>query len=266
MYRKDWSAETSWDEVKARAHGRRRLAATQRDRVAARRLQVRRRLPVLQKDVWTSCPESVIPRVTVGGILCEALTTLAHELGVAVNTIRKDLQTIEREDLRRVEIAPRLPALRNEAGVSRKGRLPKDVVWRLACEFAVTPWTIRRDIATIDASSTWTRPPAPKTQPWDQWARLRPRPTTLPRRVSTRLPERVYQQLTAHGEVSLIVRKAIEAYLDTGTHHSTDDCALRVAQRCEPSTQDTLVRTAERLHLPLVEVLASLLLLRSKEG
>jgi hypothetical protein len=262
----DWSQPTSQGEAFARARGRRCLTATQRHRAEVRRLQVRRRLPGLQKDVWATCPEGMVPRVTVGGILHKALTALADELGVHPTTIRKDLQTIAREDLRRWEIAQRLPALREEAGVSRKGRLPKDVVWRLACEFSVTPWTIRQDIATIDASSTYTRPPSPKTQPWDQWARLRPRPTILPRRVSTRLPEHVYQQLLAHGEVSLIVRRAIEAYLDTGTHHHTEDCAMTVVRKCAPDAQDRLVRTAERLKLPLWEVLASLLLLRSKEA
>jgi hypothetical protein len=222
---------------------------------------------VLQKEAWTTCPEGEIPRVTVGGILREALTTLANELGVDATTIRQDIKIIAREDLRRLEIAPRLPALREEAGVSRKGRLPKNVVWCLACEFSVTPWMIRQDIATIDAASTSTRPPSPKTHPWDLWARLRPRPTTLPCWFGLRLPEDLDQWLRAQDDPADTARRVLKAYRDdTQGRHSRDDCAMTVVRNCDPDTIDRLVRTAERLNLPLVEVLTSLLLVHSKEG
>src|SRR5215211_6448739 len=66
----------------SRAQGRQRWNALQRDRAEARRLQVRKRLPGLQKEAWAAYPEGVIPRVTTGGILHGSLAALADELGV----------------------------------------------------------------------------------------------------------------------------------------------------------------------------------------
>jgi hypothetical protein len=265
MTRKDWSAPTSQGEAFARARGRRRLHALQRDRAEARRLLVRKRLPSLQAEAWRKYPKGMIPRVTVGGILYGSLARLADELGVDRATIKKDLRTIEREDLRRLELAARLPALREEAGVSRKGRLPKDMVWRLSGQFRVTPWVIRQDIRVIDTTTTYTRPPAPKRQPWEQWARLRPRPSHFTRQLTTLFSEKTYEQLIATGHPSRIIRQAVEAYLSTGTHHSTDDCAMVIAQACAPETIGRLMRVCERLNRPLIEVLAAFLLVRSKE-
>jgi hypothetical protein len=204
--------------------------------------------------------------VTTGGIgiLHGSLAALAKELGVNRSTILKDLRTIHREELRREELAPRLPGLREETGVSRKGRLPKAVVWRLACQYAVTPRDIRNDIAIIDSTSTYPRPPAPPRQPWDLWARLRPRPSHLTRQLTTLFDEETYEKLVATGHPSTIIRQATAAWLDSGTHHGADDCAMAVVQRCAPEVQGRLVRSADRLKLPLVEVLAALLLIGSK--
>jgi hypothetical protein len=258
----DWSAPTTDGEALARTRGRRRLNAIQRDRAEARRLVVRKRLPALQAEVWATYPPGVIPRETTGGIgiLHGSLAALANELGVNRSTVLKDLRTIHREDLRREELAPRLPGLREEAGVGHKGRLPKDVVWRLSCQYRVTPRDIRNDIAIIDSTSTSARPPAPPRQPWDVWARLRrPRPRHFTRQLCTLLDEETYEKLVATGHPSRIVRQAVEAWLSTGTHHSPDDCAMIVVQKCDPDTQGRLLRSALRLELPLWQVLTSLL-------
>ena len=220
MHRADWGAQTTQGEAFARARGRRRFAATRRDQAEARRLLVRRRLPALRKEAWATCVPGEVPRVTVGGIPCAAVKTLADELGVSPGTIRKDLLTIEREDLRRQDITTQLPGLRDEAGVSRaKGRLPKDVIWKLACFFNVRPWTIRRDIAAIDATTIWPRAPARQPHPWDLWTKMQPRPAELPRRHTVRLPQGLHRRLTEYGNPSLVIRQALNAFLDTGTHH-----------------------------------------------
>lgn len=206
MNRADWSAPSSWDEVKARANGRSRWNTTRRFRARVRRVQVAKRLIVLQQEAWA------------------------------------------------------------------KGSLewmPRGVIAQLANEFGCNRQTISKDIKAIDAWPASTPPPPPRKKlrdPRFAWAYSRPRPTTLPRRMTVRLPEDLYQALITKGDPSRLVRQAVEAYLATGTHHTTDDCARMVAQACEFDTQDRLVRTAERLHLPLIEVLASLILLRSKEA
>jgi hypothetical protein len=232
MTRKDWSEPTTDREASSRARGRRRFNALQRDRAEARRLQVRKRLPGLQAEAWAAYPHGVLPRVTTGGILHGSLAALADELGVDRATIKKDLQAITREDLRRDELAPRLPALREEAGVGRKGRLPKDAVWKLSREFKVTPWTIRRDIEVIDSTTPYTRPPAQTRGPWDLWARVRrPRPQRFTKQLTTLFDEETYEKLVATGHPSRIIRQAVEAWLSTGTHHSPDDCAMAVMQK-----------------------------------
>jgi hypothetical protein len=220
----------------------------------------------LQAEAWAAYPKGVIPRTTTGGILHGSLAALADELGVDRITIHKDLRTINQEDLRREEIAPRLPGLREEAGVGRRSRLPKDAVWRLSREFGVTPWVIRKDIDVIDRSTPYTRPPAPPRQPWDTWARLRrPRPQRFTRQLSTLFPEEVYEKLVATGHPASVIRQAVEAWLSTGTHHSPDDCAMTVVQSCDLSTQGMLLRSSMRLERPLVEVLTALLLVGSKK-
>jgi hypothetical protein len=267
MHRTDWSAETSWDEVKARARGRRSWQVTQRVRAEARRQQIRERLAALRRDVWAQCEAGEIPRVTVGGISRQAVTDLAERLGVAPSTIREDIRAIDREDMRRQDLAQRLPALREEAyAQGARRRLPKDTIWRLAREFDVHPQIIRMDIRAINACPLW-RPPrrTPLDDPRFPWTRSRPRPTTLPRRLTVRLPEELYQALIATGDASRIIRQALEAYLDSGSHHSRDTCARVVVSACDPETIDRLVRTSERLELPLSRVLASLLLVRLKE-
>jgi hypothetical protein len=257
MPRTDWSAETSWDEVKARARGRRRFNTLQRDRAEVRRLQVSKRLYELREKAWNAGHLEWMPR----GVVAQ----LAEEFGCKRQTISQDVQTIEREELRRMQIALRLPALRLEAGVGRKGRLPKDVVWRLACEFHVTPWTIRQDIRVIDRTTPYPRPPAPTRQPWDLWARLRPRETHLPRRMSVRMSEETYQWYSAQDDPSDEIRRALEEHRgQTKGYHTLDDCAFRVAQACPGEVQGRLVGTAVRLALPLIDVLKSLLLVRLK--
>jgi hypothetical protein len=84
--------------------------------------------------------------------------------------------------------------------------------------------------------------------------------------MTVRLPEELYQALIAKGDPSRLVRQAVEVYLDTGTHHSTNDCALNVAEVCNPDTISRLIKTAERLQLPLAKVVASLLLVQSNEA
>jgi hypothetical protein len=260
MTRQDWSAPTTDHEVSARARGRRRFNALQRDRAEARRLQVRKRLPALQKEAWAAYPEGVIPRVTTGGILHGALAAMADELGVTRITIHKDVQTILREDDRREQLAPRLRGLREEFGVGRKGRLPKDMVWRLACQYAVKPRDIRRDIDVIDRTTPYTRPPSQTRGVWDVWARLRrPRPKRFTRQLTTLFDEETYEKLVATGRPSGIIRQAVEAWLSTGTHHGPDGCAMAVVQKCDPDTQGRLLRSALRLERPLWQVLTSLL-------
>jgi hypothetical protein len=96
-----WSAPIPDHEASARAWGRHRFNALQRDQAEARRLQVRKRLSGLQKEAWAAYPEGVIPRTTTGGMLHGALAAMADELGVSRTTIHKDVQTILREDNRR---------------------------------------------------------------------------------------------------------------------------------------------------------------------
>jgi hypothetical protein len=260
MTRQDWSAPTTDHEASSRAQGRQRWNALQRDRAEARRLQVRKRLPGLQKEAWAAYPEGVIPRVTTGGILHGSLAALADELGVDRVTIKKDLQTITREDLRREQLAPRLLDLREEFGIGRKGRLPKATIWQLSHEFKVTPWVIRRDIDVLDRTTPYTRPPAQTRGPWDLWARVRrPRPQRFTKQLSTLFDEETYEKLVATGHPSGIIRQAVEAWLSTGTHHGPDDCAMAVVQKCDPDTQGRLLRSALRLERPLWQVLTSLL-------
>ena len=260
MTRQDWSAPTTDHEADSRARGRHRFNALQRDRAEARRIQVRKRLPGLQAEAWAAYPEGVIPRTTTGGILHGSLTKLADELGVGRVTIKKDIQVIEREDSRREQLAPRLLGLREEYGVGRKGRLPKHVVWRLACEYACKPRDIRHDIRVIDSTFPYTRPPAQTRGPWDTWAQLRqPRPKRFTRQLCTLFDEETHEKLVATGHPSRVIRQAVEAWLSTGTHHSPDDCAMAVVQKCDPDTQSRLLRSALRLELPLWQVLTSLL-------
>lgn len=205
VQRADWSAETSFGEVQARANGRRRWQATLRYRAERRRNQLAQRLVELQREAMA-------------------------------------------------------------AGMIQ--RVPWGAIQALATEFGVSERTIRHDIEVIDA---WPDPtPAPPPQkklrdPRWSWAYSRPRPTTLPRKVSVMLPEELYQQAIARGDLSTIVRNALRVYLDSGQAHSRDDCAMTIARACDPGTQDRLVRSAERLELPLVEVVAALLLVGSKK-
>jgi hypothetical protein len=255
-----WSAPTTDHEASSRARGRYRFNVLQRDRAEARRLQVRKRLPALQAEVWAKYPHPLIPRTTADGFLYGSLTKLASELGVGRVTIKKDIQVIEREDGRREQLAPRLLGLREEYGVGRKGRLPKHVVWRLACEYACKPYDIRRDIREIDRTFPYTRPPAQTRGPWDTWAHLRqPRPKRFTRQLCTLFDEETYEKLVATGHPSRIVRQAVDAWLSTGTHHSADDCAMVVVQKCDPDTHSRLLRSALRLELPLWQVLTSLI-------
>jgi hypothetical protein len=168
---------------------------------------------------------------------------------------------------RQNQLAPRLIALQREAmaaGMIR--RLPWGAIEALAVEFGVSERTVRQDIRAIDR---WEpTPPAPPRQklrdPRWSWAYSRPRPTHLPRKVSVMLPEALYQQAIATGDLSTIIRRALETFLDRGQAHTADDCAMTLARVCDPLTQDRLVRRAERLELPLSKVLAALLLVATK--
>ena len=246
MTKADWSEPTTDGEASARSRGRRRFNALQRDRAEARRSQVRKRLPALQAEAWAAYPQGVIPRVTTGGMLHGALAAIADELGVSRTTIHNVVQTILRAAIRREELAPRLLGLREEYGVGRKGRLPKDIVWRLSCEFGCKPYDIRRDIREIILK-------------WDLWAQLRqPRPKRFTRQLCTLFDEETYEKLVATGHPARIIRQAVEAWLSTGTHHSPDDCAMAVVQTCDPDTQSRLLRSAMRLERSLTQVLTSL--------
>src|SRR5215475_4132899 len=88
MTRKDWSADTSWDEVKARARGRRRWNTTQRYRAQARRVQVDKRLTVLRREAWDQGLTGWVPR----GVVAQ----LAAEFGVDKSVIFKDIKIINR--------------------------------------------------------------------------------------------------------------------------------------------------------------------------
>jgi hypothetical protein len=81
----------------------------------------------------------------------------------------------------------------------------------------------------------------------------------FPRQFTLMLPEEHYQALLAKGDPSTIIRKALEVYLDRGTAHARDDCALTVAQACDLDAQDRIVRAAERLQRPIWQVLTSVL-------
>lgn len=266
MTKADWREPTTDGEASARSRGRRRFNALQRDRAEYRRLQVRKRLPALQAEAWASFPDGVIPRTTTGGMLHGSLAALATELGVNRATVLKDVRTIHREDARRLEIAPRVPGLREQAGVSRRGRLPRDIVWRLSCEYGCTPRDIRNDLAIMDRTTPYTRPPVPPPGPWDVWARLRrPRPQRFTRQLTTLFDEETYAKLIATGHPSSIIRQAVEAWLSTGTHHHPDDCAMTVVKALDTDTQRRVLRSAMRLERPLVEVLAALVLIGSKK-
>jgi hypothetical protein len=212
MTRQDWSADTSWDEVKARARGRRRFNVTQRFRANARRVKVARRLAVLQQEAW-------------------------HRFDRGESTLPPSW-------------------------------IPRGTIAQLAKEFGVNRQTISADIAAIDSWPAPTPPAPPRKKlrdPRFPWAYSRPRLTTLPRRITVRLPEALYQELIVKGDPVHLVRKAIETFLDSGSHHSRDDCALVVAEMCDADTIARLIKTAERLKRPLVEVLASLLLVGSRK-
>ena len=132
----------------------------------------------------------------------------------------------------------------------------------------MSPTTIARDIKTIDAWPVPEPPHPPRKRlrdPRFQWARKRTE-HPLAHRVTVRVSDDLYQRLSAQGDVSRVIRTAIEGYLDTKSAHTRDDCALTLAKACDPDTQDRLVQTAERLNLPLWGVLSSLLLVRSKEA
>jgi hypothetical protein len=168
---------------------------------------------------------------------------------------------------RQNQLAKRLIELQHEAmaaGMIR--RLPWGAIEALASEFGVSESVIRNDIKVID---NWPdpKPPQPRQRLRDprwSWAYSKPRPTHFPRKVSVMLPEELYQQAIAKGDLPTIIRKTLEVYLDRGQAHSRDDCALLVAAAADLGTQDRVVRLAERLERPLVEVLAALVLTGAK--
>jgi hypothetical protein len=249
--RQQWSAPTSDGEAYARARGRRRYAAVQRDRALARRALVHKRLSELRKEAWAKGSLDWIPK--------GAVAQIAVELGYAHQTISMDIKVIEREELRHMALAPRLPVLREEAGVGYRGRLPKSVIHRLAYEYGVRPWTVRRDIAAIDRHSPPT-PPAPMRGVWDCWAHLRPRPTKFPAWLRARVTQDTYDWFMARENPSEAIRLALEEYRGgTQGYHTLEQCAFRVAQACHWDVHGRLVRTAMRLSRPLVEVLSSLI-------
>jgi hypothetical protein len=212
MKRTDWSADTSWDEVKARARGRRRWNVTRRFRAHARRVKVAKRLNQLQEEARAAGSLAWMPR----GVIAQ----LANEFGVNRQTISSDLAAIDR--------------------------------WP-------SSWPSENEVVSWPVP---TQPPPPRKKLRDPrwfWAYSRPRPTTLPRRISVRLPEELYQVLLAKGDPSRIIRQALETFLDGGKAHSRDDCAMALAQAADLDTQDKIVRASERLQLPIWQVVTSLL-------
>jgi hypothetical protein len=195
MDRAQWSAPTTWNEVKARAAGRRRWNTTRRWRARMRRVQIAKRLTVLQREAWDRGSLAWMPR----GVI----TQLCREFGVGQTTMHRDLKAIE----------------------------------------------------------SWPAPePSPKKRlkdPRFAWARKRTE-HPLVHRITLRVPDELYQRLRAQGDVSRVIRQGVAGYLDTKSAHITDDCALVIAQACDPDTQQRLIQTAERLSMPIAEVLASL--------
>lgn len=162
----------------------------------------------------------------------------------------------------------RLIVLRGEAwDKGLTGWVPRGVVAQLAAEFGVDKSVISKDIKIINQWPDSTPPPPPRQKLRDprwSWAYSRPRPTRFPRQFTLMLPEEHYQALLSKGDPARHIRRAIETYLDAGSAHSTDDCAHTVAKACDLDTQDKIVRTAERLELPIWQVVTALLLIGSK--
>jgi hypothetical protein len=175
-----------------------------------------------------------------------------------------------RAKVRRLEVAKRLDELRRAQlaqPFDPTGPIPswisKGAVKTLAAEFKVSEDTIRQDIRVIDS---WPDP-APRRKrarvhdPRFAWAREhRRRPLVITARVRLRLAPDVLTQIQARGEVQEVIRRAIDAYLDTGSAHRSHDCALTMLRELEPGTQDRVALMAKRLNKPLAEMLASVLL------
>ena len=171
---------------------------------------------------------------------------------------------------RQAQLAKRLVELQREAmaaGMIR--RLPWGAIEQLATEFGVSERTIRQDIKAIDR---WPDPAPPQPRqrlrdPRFAWAYSRPRPTTLPKKVSCMLTEEQDAWLRAHADPPAALRRAIAHEMAReGQHYEDllDEAALVIATACDFDTQDRLVRRAEKLKLPLAKVLAALLLVQSK--
>lgn len=143
--------------------------------------------------------------------------------------------------------------------------IPKGAVRKLAEEFQVSRGTVHRDIKAIEAEELKAfdaRPLPPRQRirdPRFRWARERER--TMSHRLTVHIPADLYHRLTVHGEVSQVIRRAVEGYLETQSPHTTHACALTVVGACDPDTADRLVTTAEALGKPLAEVIGSLLLI-----
>jgi hypothetical protein len=186
------------------------------------------------------------------------------------NGCRRWVATVRfRAKVRRMQVRSRLYEIRHDAfakGVVARWT-PRGAIAQLAEEFHVGYSTMRRDVAAIereDLAALERQPPPPRKRlkdPRFAWAWTGGRPRVLTRRVTLRLPEELYQRLKAAGDVSLILRKALAAFLDTGTSHEREDCAKVLLQHCEPGTADTIAIKAEALRLSVAEVMTSLLLI-----
>jgi hypothetical protein len=106
----------------------------------------------------------------------------------------------------------------------------------------------------------------------------------MTKRITIRLANEVFTQLSnaAEGQdadLSAVVRQALlghlrgtsrdEAAVDDQSHHhashQSSDCAHAILAACEPDTRQRILATAERLGLPVANVMASLLLMQLKD-
>jgi hypothetical protein len=193
-------------------------------------------------------------------------------------------------DLRRIAMARRLNELRNQAWRTFDGgdtrRLPQWTPFgaqtQLAREFGVSRDTVWRDLKALDAWEASLAPASQPRPPWLLWAGER---TRMTKRITLRLSDEVFAQLSNAAEAqdvdrSAVVRQALLEHLrrmsrdeaqvdDPSPHHASHQrsaCAHAILAACDPDTRQRLLATAERLGLPVANVMASLLLMQLKDG
>jgi predicted DNA-binding protein len=237
----NWSAVTSWGEVAARANGRSRHHSVKRLQAELRRAKVAIRLTELQREAMDRDPGLVAWHHY--GLKAQ----LAREFGVSYSTMIDDVKSIEQRSLA-------ADHLRENPSQTRAPKEPPqpDPRFRWAYE---EPTTVGGHVTE----------------------RRRAR-TRMDQRITLRVPDELYQRLTAamkaqETDITGIMRQVLLAHLnraqpetkDQSQGHALEDCAREILRECEPGTRQRITAAADRLELPLSDVVTSLLLRLSKD-